>query len=52
MVQYIFKKIFNGDTDIEKAEEDQKQYKSNLNEITIGNPKNRSNDQINQNIKY
>ena len=40
MVQYIFKKIFNGDTDIEKAEEDQKQYKSNLNEITIGNPKN------------
>ena len=38
---------------IEKIEEDQKQFKSKLNEITTGNPKYKSKDQLDgiENIK-
>ena len=36
---HIYNNIKNGNASIEKPEEDQKQFKSNLNEITRGNPK-------------
>ena len=38
----LYENTFNGDTHLGKAEKDQKQFKSNLNEITRGNPKNKS----------
>ena len=36
---HIYNEIKNGNISIEKIEEDQKQFKSKLNEITIGNRK-------------
>ena len=49
----IYSDIKNGNIWIEKIEEDQKQFKSGLNQITIGNPKKKSADQIKtiENIK-
>ena len=49
----ICNNIKNGNTSIKKLEEDQKQFKSNLNEMTKGNSKNKSKDQLNtiQNIR-
>ena len=41
-----FRDIFNGNIELEKAEKDHKQFKLDLNEITKGNPKNKSEDQI------
>ena len=43
----------NSSVSIEKIEEDQKQFKSKLNEITTGNPKYKSKDQLDgiENIK-
>ena len=38
--------IINGDTTIEKIEEDQKQFKSKLKQITTGNPEHKSKNQI------
>ena len=43
---YIYNEIQNGNKSIEKIEKDQKQFKSKLNKITIRNPKNKSNDQL------
>ena len=36
---HICNEIINGDITIEKIEENQKHFKSKLNEITTGNPK-------------
>ena len=36
---YIYNNIKNGNTSIEKLEEDQENFKSNLSELTKGNPK-------------
>ena len=36
---HIYSEIKNGNISIEKNEEDQKQFKTKLNEITKGNPK-------------
>ena len=41
---YICNEIKNGNISIEKIEEDEKQFKSKLNEITTGNPKHKSKD--------
>ena len=43
---HIYNEIKNGNISIEKTEEDQKQFKSQLNEITTVNPKHRSKDQL------
>ena len=43
---HIDTKIKNGNILIEKIAEDQKQFKSKLNERTIGNPKHKSKDQL------
>ena len=43
---YIYNEIKNDNIAIEKIEEDQKHFKSKLNEITTGNPKHRSKDQL------
>ena len=50
---HIYNEIKNGNISIEKIEEDQKQFKSQLNEITTLNPKHRSKDQLNaiKNVK-
>ena len=37
---HLYRNIFDGSTKLEKAEEDQKQFKSYLNKMTKGNPKN------------
>ena len=42
---HIFNEVKYGNDSIEKIEEDQKQFKSKLNEITTGNPK-KSKDQL------
>ena len=49
---YIYNEIKNDNIAIEKIE-DQKHFKSKLNEITTGNPKHRSKDQLDtiKNIK-
>ena len=49
----IYDNIKNGNTSIEKIKADQKQFGSKLNEITTGNPKNKSEDQLDtiKNIK-
>ena len=39
---HIFKEIKNGNILLQNTEEEQKQFKSKLNEITIGNPKTKS----------
>ena len=43
----IYEEIKNVNVSIEKIEEERKQFKSKLNEITTGNPKTRSKDQLN-----
>ena len=50
---HIYNEIKNGNISIEKIEESQKQFKSKLNEITTGNPKHKSKDQLDtiKNIK-
>ena len=49
----IYDSIKNGNASIEKIKTDQKQFRSKLNEITTGNPKNKSEDQLDtiKNIK-
>ena len=42
----ICNEIVNGDKTIKKIEEDQKQFKSDLNEITIGDPRHKSINQL------
>ena len=42
----ICNEIKNGNISIEKIGEDQKQFKSKLNEITIGNQKHKSKNQL------
>ena len=44
---HIYNNIKNGNTLIENIEEDKKQFKSNVNEITTENPKYKSKDQLN-----
>ena len=41
-----FRDIFDGNIELEKAEKDHKQFKMDFIEITKGNPKNKSEDQI------
>ena len=50
---HVYNSIKNGNTSIEKLEEDQNQFKLNLNEITRGNIKNKPKDQLNtiENVK-
>ena len=50
---HLYRNIFEGNIKLKKAEENQKQFKSQLNEITRGNPINKSEDQLNtiKNIK-
>ena len=50
---HIYNEIKNSDISIKKIEEDQKQFKSKLNEITIGNSKHESKNQLDslKNIK-
>ena len=43
---HIYNETKNGNISIEKIEEDQKQFKSKLNEITTGNPQHKSKDQL------
>ena len=43
---HIYTEIKNGNISIEKIEKGQNQFKSKLNEITIGNPKRKSKDQL------
>ena len=43
---HIYTEIKNGNISIEKIEEDQKQFKSKLNEITTGNPEHTPKDQL------
>ena len=43
---HIYNEIKNGNISIEKIEESQKQFSSKLNEITTGNPKYKSKDQL------
>ena len=42
---HIYNETKNGNISIEKIEEDQKQFKSKLNEINTGNPKYKPKDQ-------
>ena len=44
---HIYNDIKNGDTTLEKTEEDEKQFESNLIEITTGNANYRKEDQLN-----
>ena len=50
---YLYRDISNGNKKLEKAEEDQEQFKSDLNERTRANPKKKSDHQIKtiENIK-
>ena len=50
---YLYRDISNGNIKLEKAEEDQEQFKSDLNERTRANPKKKSDHQIKtiENIK-
>ena len=50
---HLYRDIFDGNIELEKAEKDQKQFKLDLNEVTKGNPKKQSKDQIKtiENIK-
>ena len=50
---HIYNKMKNGNISIEKIIEDRKQFKSKLNEITTGNPKHKSKDELDpiKNIK-
>ena len=50
---YIYNEIKKGNMSTEKIKEDQKQFKSKVNEITIRNPKHKAKDQLDtiKNIK-
>ena len=50
---YIYNEIKSSNISIEKIEEDQKQFKSKLNEITTGNRQHKSKDRLDtiKNIK-
>ena len=50
---HLYRDIFDGNIKLAKAEEDQKQFKSDLNEMTRGNTQKKSVDQIKtiENIK-
>ena len=48
----IHEEIKNGNVSIEKMGEDQKQFKSKLNEINTGNPKTKTKDQLYTMKKY
>ena len=48
----IYNELKNGNISTEKIEEDQKQFKSKLNEITIGNQKHKSKNQLDTIKKY
>ena len=43
---YIYGHMKNGDTTLQQVEKQQKDFKKELDEITSGNPKNKSNDQL------
>ena len=43
---HLYRDIFDGNIELAKAEEDQKQFKLDLNKIKKGNPKKTSEDQI------
>ena len=43
---YIFGHMKNGDTTLQQVEKQQKDFKKELNEITSGNPKHKSNNQL------
>ena len=43
---YIYGHIKNGDTTLQQVEKQQKDFKKELNEITSGNPKHKSNNQL------
>ena len=43
---YIYGHMENGDTTLQQVEKQQKDFKKELDEITSGNPKNKSNDQL------
>ena len=49
---HIYNNIKKGNATLEKIENDQKQFKSNLSEITSGNPKHRKKRSIRYNKKY
>ena len=49
---HIYNETKNGNISIEKIEEDQKQFKSKLNEITTEHPKHKSYDQLDTIKKY
>ena len=50
---YIYNHMENGDTTLQQVEKQQKDFKKELNEITSGNPKHKSNNQLNviKNVK-
>ena len=43
---YIYNHMENGDTTLQQVEKQQKDFKKELNEITSGNPKHKSNNQL------
>ena len=45
-ILHLYRDIFNGNVKLAKAEEDQKQFKSDLNEIKRGNPMKKLANQI------
>ena len=49
---HIYNEVKHGNISIENIEEDQKQFKSKLNEITTGNPKYKSKDPLDTTKKY
>ena len=52
-LMYIYDHMKNGDTTLQQVEKQQKDFKKELNEITFGNPKYKSNNQLNviKNVK-
>ena len=43
---YIYRHMKNGDTTLQQVEKQQKEFKKELNEITFGNRKHKSNNQL------
>ena len=43
---YTYNQLKNGDTTLQQAEKQQKDFKKELNEITSGNPKQKSDNQL------
>ena len=44
--RYIYGHMKNGDTTLQQVEKQQKDFKKELNEITLGNPKHKSSSQL------